>query len=363
MSNSFGEIFRITILGESHGPAIGVVVDGCPSGLSLSSEEVQKELEKRKPQASAGGTLRKEADDVEVLSGIFKGYTTGTPITLIVRNQDSDSAAYEKNRLVPRPGHADYTAFIKYGGFNDYRGGGAFSGRLTAGVVMAGAVAKKLLGTLGIQIVAHTRQIGKIEAREDDPVRIISQSESNALHCADLGAADAMGKAILEASKKGDSLGGVIECLALDVPAGLGEPYFDTLEGQLAKAFFAIPAVKGVEFGAGFGAASKKGSQNNDAFIIKNGKVKTSSNNAGGILGGISNGMPIIARIAIKPTPSVSLPQRSINLQDMTETEIKVGGRHDACIVPRAVVVVESMMALTLVDFALKTGILGRIMK
>jgi chorismate synthase len=363
MSNSLGEIFRITILGESHGPAIGVVIDGCPSGLSLSAEEIQKELERRKPQAKAGGTLRKEADDVEVLSGIFKGYTTGTPITLMVRNQDTDSTAYEKTHFVPRPGHADYTAYMKYGGFNDYRGGGTFSGRLTAGVVMAGAVAKKLLGTLGVQIVAHTRQIGKIEAMEDDPVRIISQSQTNALHCADLGAADAMEKAILEASKNGDSLGGVIECLALDVPTGLGEPYFDTLEGQLAKAFFAIPAVKGVEFGLGFKAAAKKGSQNNDAFIIKNGKVKTAGNNAGGILGGISNGMPIIARIAVKPTPSIGLPQRSINLQDLKETEIKVSGRHDACIVPRAVVVVESMMAVTLADFALRAGILGRIMK
>jgi len=363
MSNSFGEMFRVNIFGESHGPAIGVVVDGCPAGLSLGSEEIQKELWRRKPQSAVGGTLRKEEDQVEVLSGIFNGYTTGMPLTLVVRNQNTDSSAYEKMRFVPRPGHADYTAFLKYGGFNDYRGGGAFSGRVTAGIVMAGAVAKKLLGTLGVQIIAHTQQIGKIEAKEKDLARIITQSETNALHCADLGAADAMQKAILEAAKKGDSLGGIVACLALDVPGGLGEPYFDTLEGQLAKAFFAIPAVKGVEFGAGFSAAAKKGSQNNDAFIIKDGIIQTATNNAGGILGGITNGMPIIARIAIKPTPSISAIQKSVNLQTQDETEISVKGRHDACIVPRAVVVVESMMALTLADFALRAGILGRIMK
>jgi len=363
MSNSLGEMFRITLFGESHGSAIGVVIDGCPAGLELSREDIQKEVNRRKPQEAAGQTARHEADEVEILSGVFEGHTSGASLAMLVRNQDIDSTTYEKMRYTPRPGHADYSAYVKYGGFNDYRGGGAFSGRVTVALVMAGAVAAKLLGTVGIEILAHTRQIGSVQSEADKIETIRQNVDKNPLRCGDAAAAKAMQGLIEAAVKSGDSLGGIVECLALNAAPGLGEPYFDTLEGQLAKAFFAIPAVKGVEFGSGFGAARKKGSENNDAFVFKDQKVETASNNAGGILGGISDGMPIVARVAIKPTPSIALPQATVNLQTRQDSELKISGRHDSCIVPRAAVVVEAMMAVILCDFALRAGILKRIKK
>jgi chorismate synthase len=362
MSNSFGVVFRITSFGESHGRCVGVVVDGCPAGLPLTGEDIQKEVDKRKPEALSGGTARVEEDRVEVLSGVFEGFTTGAPLAMLAWNKEADSSEYESLRFRPRPGHADYTAFLKYGGFNDYRGGGRFSGRVTAGLVMAGAIAKKVLSRAGCEVLAHTIQIAGIKAGASS-LEQIRQVYTNPLRCADDAAARAMSGLIEQVGKEGDSLGGVIEGLALNVPAGLGEPYFDTLEGQMAKALFAIPAVKGVEFGAGFGAAEKKGSQNNDAFVMRDRKIVTVTNNAGGILGGISNGMPIVARVAIKPTPSIRQKQMTVNLKKMENVELVVGGRHDVCIVPRAVIVVESMMAVTLCDFALRAGIMPRIMK
>jgi chorismate synthase len=363
MGNSFGRLFTLTSFGESHGRCVGAVIDGCPAGLALTEEDIQKELDRRKPGVGIGATPRAEEDRVEILSGVFNGVTTGAPVCLLVWNKDVDSSEYERIRFLPRPGQADYTAFIKYGGFNDYRGGGRFSGRITASFVMGGAIAKKLLGLIGVEILAHTLEIGgiKAEAKRVDEIR--ENAAKNPLRCADPQAAAAMVKAIEAAKKEGDSLGGVIQGLALNVPVGLGEPVFDTLDGELAKALLAIPAVKGVEFGAGFSVAGMRGSENNDPFVIKNGKIETRTYNAGGILGGISSGMPIVVRVAVKPPASIAQTQQTVNLKDMGETTLSVTGRHDACIVPRAVVIVESMMAVTLCDFALQTGLLPRVLK
>jgi chorismate synthase len=364
MSNSAGVLFRITSFGESHGPSVGVVIDGCPAGLPLDAEDIQKEVDKRKPAPAAGGTPRSEEDRVEILSGIFNGRTTGAPLTMLVRNRNVESAPYDSIRFTPRPGHADYTAFVKYGGFNDHRGGGRFSGRVTVGLVMAGAVAKKLLDRINIEVLAYTAQIGHIKAVEKSLDEIRQNVYRHPLRCADLAAADKMSEVIRQAAEAGDSLGGLIEGLALNLPAGLGEPLFDTLEGELAKMLFAVPAVKGVEFGAGFLMAEKRGSQNNDPFTIENGKVVTETNNAGGILGGLSSGMPLVVRVVVKPTPSISQKQKTVDLQKMQDdTELYVQGRHDVCIVPRAVIVVESVIAVTLCDLALRAGILTRIIK
>ncbi len=363
MENSFGRLFTITSFGESHGRCVVVVVDGCPAGLPVVEEDIQREVDKRKPKAGTAATTRVEEDRVEVLSGIFNGTTTGAPICLLLWNKDVDSSEYERMRFLPRPGHADYTAFVKYGGFNDFRGGGRFSGRITATFVMAGAIAKKLLNLINIEILAHTIEIGGIKAESKDLGEIKENVGKNLVKCADLKAAEKMISAISKAREESDSLGGIIEGIALNVPVGLGEPVFDTLEGDLAKALFAIPAVKGVEFGAGFSVAGKRGSENNDPFTIRNGKIATTTNNGGGILGGISNGMPIVLRVAVKPTPSIVKSQETVNLENMKSAHLTVKGRHDACIVPRAVVVVESMIAVTLCDFAMRAGLIPRVIK
>jgi chorismate synthase len=363
MGNTIGKLFTVTSFGESHGRCVGVVVDGCPAGLPLSLEDIQKEVDKRRPSGGVASTARAEEDKVEILSGLFNGRTTGAPICMLVWNNDTDSSQYEKMKSTPRPGHADFTAFIKYGGFNDYRGGGRFSGRITAGFVMAGAVAKKLLELKGIEVLAHTVEIGGIKAQAKDIDEIKENIDNNLFKCADLDAAGRMTTAIEEARRQGDSLGGIIECMAFNVPAGLAEPVFDTLEGDLAKALFAIPAIKGVEFGSGFSSAAKKGSENNDPIIIKDGKIATTTNNAGGILGGISSGMPLVVRVAVKPTPSISQTQQTIDMVKMESAELQVKGRHDACIVPRAVPVVEAMIAVTLCDFAMRAGIIPEVVK
>ena len=363
MSDSLGKLFVVTSFGESHGKCVGVVVSGCPAGLALDVSDIQREVDRRRPVPGGGATARAEEDRGEILSGLLDGRTTGAPLAMLVWNRDTDSSQYEKMRHLPRPGHADYTAFVKYAGFNDFRGGGRFSGRITAGFVMAGAVARKLLATIGIEILAHTIAIGGIAARPvsiDDVRRNVSQ---NPLKCADLTAADAMASAIEEAASAGDSLGGIVEGLAFNAPPGLGEPVFDTVEGELAKALFAIPAVKGVEFGSGFGAAALRGSENNDPFHIAGGRIITGGNHAGGILGGITDGMPIVVRVAFKPTPSISRTQQTVDMKTMVQAEVNVRGRHDACIVPRAVPVVESMVALTLADLALRAGTIPRVMR
>ena len=363
MGSSFGKLFTITSFGESHGRCVGIIIDGCPAGLPITKEDIQREVDKRKPGVGIAATTRVEEDKVEILAGIFKGTTGGAPICLLLWNKDVDSSEYEKMRFLLRPGHADYLAFIKYGGFNDFRGGGRFSGRITATFVMAGAIAKKLLNLIGVEVLAHTVEIGGIKARPKEFDEIKENIDQNPLRCADLAAAEEMAGAIERVKAEGDSLGGIIEGIARNVPVGLGEPVFDTLDGELTKALFAIPAVKGVEFGSGFSAAGRKGSENNDPFTVRDGKIATVTNNAGGILGGISNGMPIAVRVAVKPTSSIAKTQQTVDIKNMETTTLSVKGRHDVCIVPRAVVVVESMMAVTLCDFALRAGLLPRVIK
>jgi chorismate synthase len=364
MDNSLGEALRMTSFGESHGRCVGVVLDGCPAGLRLDPEEIQGELDRRRPGQSGLTTSRNEADRLEVLSGIHRGRTTGAPICMLVWNSDRDSSGYEERRWTPRPGHADWTAHVRYGGFNDYRGGGRFSGRITAGFVMAGAVAKTLLReALGMEVLAHTVEIGGINASDMSVDEIKTNTEGNPVRCADPEAAPRMIEAIQAAAEEGDSLGGAIQCIALNIPPGVGGPVFDTLEGDISKALFAIPAVKAVEFGLGTAYSEARGSEVNDAYALKDGEVTLKSNNAGGVLGGISDGMPIECRVTIKPTPSVRKPQRSVDISKLEETELLVEGRHDPCIVPRAVPVVEAMVAFTLADHAIKAGLIRRVLE
>jgi chorismate synthase len=363
MQNSLGRLFTITTFGESHGKCIGVIVDGCPAGLSLSEADVQREVDRRRAGDNTAATTRREKDKVEILSGVAGGFTTGAPICLLIMNEDIDDSDYEKIRFQLRPGHADYTAYVKYGGFNDWRGGGRFSGRITAPFVMAGAIARKILRNIGVEIVAHTVEIGGIAAKPMEYEEIKKRAVKDSLFCADKDASQKMAGLIARAKKEGDSLGGIVEGIASNVPVGLGEPVFDNLDGDLAKALLAIPAVKGVEFGAGFSAARRKGSENNDPFIVRDSRVVTTTNNAGGILGGISNGMPLVVRVAIKPTSSIAMEQATVDIKKMENTNIKVGGRHDVCIVPRAVPVVEAMIAVTLCDFAMRAGLIPRVIK
>ncbi len=363
MQNSIGRLFVITSFGESHGKCVGVVIDGCPAGLPLNEKDIQKEVDRRRPGEGAAATARKEKDKVEILSGVMDGWTTGAPVCLLVRNEDVNDSDYEKIKTRLRPGHADYTSHIKYGGFGDWRGGGRFSGRITAAFVMAGAVARKLLDTIGVEIAAHTVEIGGVAAAPVEFDDIKKKAEKDPLRCADPDASKKMNDLITSMKDAGDSLGGIIEGIARNVPVGLGEPVFDNLDGDLAKALLAIPAVKGVEFGAGFSAARMKGSENNDPFTLHKGKVVTATNNAGGILGGISNGMPLVVRVAFKPVSSIAIEQETVDIQKIEKAQLELGGRHDVCIVPRAVPVVESMMSVTLCDFALRAGLIPRVIK
>ncbi len=363
MQNSIGRLFSVTSFGESHGKCMGVVVDGCPAGLPLTGADIQKEVDRRRAGEGAASTTRREKDKVEILAGVSDGCTTGAPVCLLIRNEDIDDTDYENIRFRLRPGHADYTAYMKYGGFNDWRGGGRFSGRITATFVMAGAVARKLLDLIGVEIIAHTVEIGGIGIKPVSFDEIRKMAGADPLYCADPAASKKMAELIGKTKQAGDSLGGIIEGIALNVPVGLGEPVFDNLDGDLAKALLAIPAVKGVEFGAGFAAARKKGSQNNDPFSVQGDKIVTTTNNAGGILGGISNGMPVIVRVAVKPTSSIAGEQETVEIIKMERATLKIGGRHDVCIVPRAVPVVEAMMAVTLCDFAIRAGLIPRVIK
>ena len=361
MGNSLGKMFEITSFGESHGNCMGIVVDGCPAGLPITEADIQQEVERRRPGA-AGTTERWEPDKVEIISGVYDGNTTGAPICMLSWNKDIDSGVYKKNRFALRPGHADYTAFVKYGGFNDFRGGGRFSGRITLAYVMAGAIAKKVIGRLGIDVFAHVVEIGGIRAKLQDLTAIKEAAAKNPLWCADPEAAVRMTRLIEQAKQEKDSLGGIIEGIALNLPVGLGEPVFDNLDGEISRALFAIPAVKGVEFGAGFGVAGMKGSQNNDLYDIKDGRVIARTNNAGGVLGGISTGMPLVVRVAVKPTASIAKSQETVDIQKMEKTDLEISGRHDTCIVPRAVPGVEAMMAITICDFVLQAGLIPRVL-
>ena len=353
--NTIGKMFKITTFGSSHGTALGAVIDGCPAGLELSNEDIQKELDKRRPGTSKITTSRGETDQVQILSGIFEGKTDGTPIAAVVYNKDMDSSAYAALRGKPRPGHADYCWETKYGHY-DYRGGGRASGRNTIGHVIGGAIAKKLLEKEGIKVIAHVTKVGNIEAKTTDLSQIEENIEKNAVRCADLEAAEKMEELILDLKQKGDSVGGIVETIALNVPAGLGEPVFDKLDADIAKALMGIGSVKGVEIGAGFKSSEMQGSQMNDEFYFENDKIKTKTNNSGGILGGISNGMPIIARMAVKPTPSISKTQQTVDLERMENTEIEIKGRHDPCICPRVTSVAEASVAVVLADHLLRSG-------
>lgn len=364
MSNSLGRIFRITSFGESHGRCVGVVVDGCPAGLRLTDQDIQGELDRRRPGQSRLTTSRAEEDRVEVLSGVFNGHTTGAPICMLTWNRDRDSSGYEERRWTPRPGHADYTAHVRYGGYNDYRGGGRFSGRITAGYVMAGAVAKKLLKeTMGVEVLAHTVEVGGVRAGRTSVEGIRDNVENNPVRCADPEAAEKMSSVIAQAASEGDSVGGAVECIALNLPPGVGEPVFDSLEGEVSKALFAIPGVKAVGFGLGAGHASMRGSESNDAFTVKDGGIVTETNNSGGILGGISTGMPVTCTVTFKPTPSIRKPQRTVNIKTMEEATLTVEGRHDPCIVPRAVPVVEGMVAVVLADHVMRAGLIPKVLR
>ncbi len=363
--NSLGKEFVVTSFGESHGRQVGVVIDGCPAGLPLSEADVQADLERRIPlEKPEIVSERIEKDRVRISSGVFNGFTTGAPICISVENKKTRSTDYEAIKDRPRPAHADYTARVKYGGFNDYRGGGRFSGRVTVALIMAGAVAKRLLGRFDIDVWAYTKAIGKIRTCKPLTFEEIRQRKyESSVRCPDLACAENMEKAIVEAKKAGESLGGVIECAALNVPVGIGEPLFDALDADLAKAVLSVPAVKGVEFGAGFGVTELRGSEANDAFQIQEGEVKTSTNFAGGILGGISSGMPITIRVAIKPTPSINIEQQTVNLSTMRNVKLKIGGRHDPCVVPKAVPAVEAAVAITIVDHMIRAGFISKVLK
>lgn len=351
--NTFGTLFRITTWGESHGPAIGVVIDGCPSSIPLEEADIQKELNRRRPGQSDITTQRKEEDTAEILSGVFSGKTTGAPISILVRNKDVDSSKYESLRNIPRPGHADLTYELKYG-FRDWRGGGRSSARETIGRVAAGAVAKKILALHDIEIFGHVVELGGIRAKAASTEEIRENTEKNPVRCADPEAAVEMEAMIHAARSEGDSLGGIVEIIGIGVPAGVGEPVFDKLSAGLAKALMSIGAVKGVEIGAGFSSASMRGSRMNDAIAIRGEKITMLTNNAGGILGGISNGEPLVLRIAVKPTPSISQEQSTVDMSKMKNTKIKIQGRHDPSIPPRIVPVAESMVALVLVDMMMR---------
>ncbi len=358
-----GERFTCMSFGESHGRCVGIVVDGCPAGLKLSEADIQPNLDLRRPGRTIIATQRKEEDKVEVLSGVYQGFTTGAPICMIIWNKDSDSRPYEVIVTKPRPGHSDYPAQVKYAGYADYRGGGRFSGRLTATFVMAGAVAQKLLyQSLGIEVTAYTVQIGQVRAKDIDLENARKKRYKNEIRCPDLAAADLMKEAILKTKKEGDSLGGVIECVCTGMPVGLGEPIFSSLEADISKAVFSIPAVKAIEFGSGFAGSEKKGSENNDLYTIKDNKIVTRTNNAGGILGGLSNGMPIKMRIGFKPASSISRKQRTIDLSTLLETDLNVPGRHDPCVVPRAPPVVESIVSIIIADHAIRSGFIGPVL-
>ena len=346
MSSTYGENLHLTIFGQSHSPAIGVTVEGIPAGEKVDLDELQRFLDRRAPGKNVWSTPRKEADAPEILSGLVNGYTCGAPLTAIIRNTNTRSGDYENLKDIPRPGHADYTAQVKFGGAQDVSGGGHFSGRLTAPLCIAGGVCMQLLEREGISIRARILSIGHAtdSAPFDAPV-----AEKPFPAVSD-DAAAAMQAEIAQAKADGDSVGGVVECVVEGLPAGIGEPMFGGLENLIARAVFAIPAVKGVEFGAGFAAARLRGSEHNDAFRVQDGRIVTETNRCGGILGGITNGMPLLFRAAVKPTPSIARTQRSVDLETMENTTLEIRGRHDPCIVPRAVPCVEAAVAVAVYD-------------
>ena len=359
MSSIWGENLSVSIFGGSHTKAIGVTVEGLPAGLRIDEEEVLAQMKRRAPGNDPSSTTRKEADLPKPVCGISpEGFLSGDPVTAFIENNSQRSKDYSKLRDIPRPGHADYAAHVKYGGYNDIRGGGHFSGRLTAGIVYAGALCRQFLKTQGIYIGAHASQIAGVDDEKFDPAHIsadeLLELSQEYFPVRSQKKKDEMHERIRQALAAGDSVGGTVTCAAVGLKAGYGSPMFGSIESKLASFMFAVPAVKGIEFGAGFQSALMTGSENNDCFYSDNGEVFTRSNNSGGILGGISNGMPIIFTVAFKPTPSVSATQETLNLKTGEVHEFSVGGRHDPCIVPRAVPVVEAAAAIVLADILLE---------
>ena len=352
MSSTYGERIKLSIFGQSHGAAIGMTLDGVPAGLPVNLEELQKFLNRRAPGRNNYSTQRREEDKPEFLSGIVDGYTCGAPIAAIIHNNNTRSSDYNNLKDCPRPGHADFSAQMKYHGFQDVAGGGHFSGRLTAALCIAGGLCKQWLQAKGIQIAAHISVIAGIG---DDPISLdwinpeLDKIGSD-FPVLNPEAGQKMQEAIAAAHAEGDSVGGIIECIVKGLPAGIGDPMFGGMESRIAQIVYGIPAVKGIDFGSGFSGSYLRGSQNNDAYTIDNGCIKISSNNAGGILGGITTGMPLVFQAAIKPTPSISRPQKSVSLSTMTSCKLEISGRHDPCIVPRAVPVIEAAAAIAVYD-------------
>lgn len=350
--NSFGEIFRITTFGESHGVALGVIIDGCPAGLSIDTAFIQSELDRRKPGQSNIVTQRKEADEFEILSGVFEGTTQGTPIALLIRNEDQKSKDYEHIKDSFRPSHADFTYNEKYGS-RDYRGGGRSSARETAARVAAAAIAKQLLHHFGIETHAYVSKVGEIGVEKNYTELDLSKTEDNIVRCPDAETAEKMIELIKQVKKDGDTIGGIVSGVIKNVPIGLGEPVFDKLHADLGKAMLSINAAKGFEYGSGFAGTTLRGSEHNDIFYNENGKIKTKTNHSGGIQGGISNGMDIYFNVAFKPIATIMKPQDSVD-KDGNEATVTGKGRHDPCVLPRAVPIVEAMAALVIADYLLR---------
>ena len=354
MSSNFGQNIKLSVFGESHGSAIGCIIDGLPAGFELDMEKIYFEMARRAPGKDKTATPRLEKDIPIILSGVIDNITTGAPLAMEIENSNTKSADYSNLMSVPRPSHSDYPAYVKYNGNNDIRGGGHFSGRLTAPIVFAGAVAKQILEQKGITVGAHIKSISDVSDKGFDMAEVTAKQlkdvSSKAFAVIDNDVEDKMRQVVEEARLSLDSVGGVIECAAVGLPVGIGSNIFSTVESKLASILFAIPAVKGVEFGAGFDIAAMHGSQANDPYSVKDGRVFVEKNNNGGVLGGMTSGAPIIVRAAIKPTPSISQEQKSVNLQTMEEETLVIKGRHDPCIVPRAVPVIEAAVAFGLLD-------------
>lgn len=354
MSGMWGSKIKLSIFGESHGNAIGITIDGLPAGFSIDMDKIMMEMARRAPGKSSLSTPRKESDIPEILSGYFEGKTTGAPLCAIIRNSNTKSKDYSKLKDVMRPGHADYTGAVRYKGFNDYRGGGHFSGRITAPLVFAGAICKQILEVKGIIVSAHINSIGKIKdcsfLESDISDELLNSFKEKELPLINTKLEDEMRQEILSARSSGDSIGGTIECAILGVSPGIGDPFFDSVESTLAHLMFSVPAVKGIEFGKGFDISKMRGSEANDEYYLENGNIKTKTNNNGGILGGITNGMPIIFNVAIKPTASIFKEQKAVNIITMEETTLCIEGRHDPCIVQRALPVIEAVAAIGITE-------------
>lgn len=360
MSSHYGKEIHISIFGQSHAECVGVTIDGLPAGERIDEEALRSFMLRRAPGRMAETTARKESDEVKILCGLYNGVTCGAPLTAIIQNSDTRSKDYDNLRDLPRPGHADLTAQIKYGGYQDVRGGGHFSGRLTAPLCIAGGICAQILSRRGIEIGAHILSVAGICDSSFNSMgethETLNRVKTAPFPVLDAAAGERMREAILAAKNDGDSVGGVVECIAVGLPAGIGSPIFDGLESKIAAAVFAIPAVKGLEFGSGFGAAAMRGSEHNDEIVISDGKITTRTNNAGGILGGISNGMPIIFRVAFKPTASILKKQNTVSLSKMQPETLRITGRHDPCVVVRAVPVVEAAAAVAVLDALLERG-------